>query len=88
MARGIKVQIKLIGGTWSFIWSIGNMPLIIMSAFERAKLGMTKPGQSQSKISFSKYSVCKNSKRNSNRGEIFFTNRANSKEGICNCLGY
>jgi len=35
------------GGTKSRIWSIGSMPLMIMSALVETKDGITSPGQSQ-----------------------------------------
>lgn len=33
-------------GTWSRIWSIGRIPLQIISALVDTKEGMTRPGQS------------------------------------------
>jgi len=45
------------GGTKSRIWSIGSIPVTIMSAFVDTKDGMTRPGQSHSTNDSSRYSV-------------------------------
>lgn len=56
---GMREVSRLTGGTWSFIWSTGRIPCTTISALVVRKLGITRPGQSQSINSWSMYSVCK-----------------------------
>ena len=36
------------GGVWSLIWSMGSIPLTIISALVEMRVGKTRPGQSHS----------------------------------------
>ena len=54
---GSRERIKEVGEIWSRIWSIGSTPQHIISAFEFANDGKTKPGQSQRQISLPRFKV-------------------------------
>jgi len=47
IAESCNKDIRVTGGTESLIWSIGSIPLMIMSAFVDTNDGITSPGQSQ-----------------------------------------
>lgn len=53
-----SLQTSATGGSHSFIWSTGRMPLTTMSALLHTNVGMTSPGQSHSSRSWSRYMVC------------------------------
>jgi len=49
--RVMEKDIRETAGTWSLIWSIGKIPLRIISAFVDTNEGNTRPGQSHSNTS-------------------------------------
>lgn len=53
----MEKDIRETAGTWSLIWSIGKIPLRIISAFVDTNEGNTRPGQSHSNTSSLTYSV-------------------------------